>query len=558
MNKKRVKIGVDSRQRAISVDVGLLIESRMVVQANSGAGKSWALRRLLEQTHGIIQHIIIDVEDEFKTLREHFDYVLAGDEEADCLAHPKTAKLLARKLLEMGVSAIINIYDLKVYERDDFVRKFLDALLNAPRNLWHPALVVVDEAHKFAPQSEKSQTGNAVINLMAQGRKRGFCGILATQRISKLHKDAVAEANNYLIGRAALDVDQKRAADALGFRTKEQRQELRTLKPGEFFAFGPALSETVTKIKIGDVKTTHPKVGQRALPPPPPRAKIQKMLVELAELPEVSAKEEQTIANLKQQVQVLKRELRAKPKQSATIIPKIDYAPIRKATTELEQIRKNLERGTHKAAAILNKCRDDLAASIANLPSVNLDLVPRSIKTRTLPKAKVAHEVHVPIPSNGDLGKGPARILGILASRSPLRVTKPQLGTLSKYKHTGGSFNTYLSRLRGLGYIDSEGSLLYATDEGLDAVGEIAPAPQSQDELTEMWVKAVGGTPGKLLRILVDNYPEAFDKDILADAVDMTASGGSFNTYLSRLRSNGLLESNHDKLLIAGKAALFE
>jgi DNA helicase HerA-like ATPase len=47
-----------------------------------------------------------------------------------------------------------------------------------------------------------------VIALMSQGRKRGYCGILATQRLSKLHKDAAAECNNVLIGRTWLDVDQ--------------------------------------------------------------------------------------------------------------------------------------------------------------------------------------------------------------------------------------------------------------------------------------------------------------------------------------------------------------
>jgi hypothetical protein len=42
---------------------------------------------------------------------------------------------------------------------------------------------------------------------MSQGRKRGFAGIIATQRLSKLHKDAAAEANNVIIGRTWLDAD---------------------------------------------------------------------------------------------------------------------------------------------------------------------------------------------------------------------------------------------------------------------------------------------------------------------------------------------------------------
>lgn len=59
-------------------DLDRLIGTRLLVQANSGAGKSWCLRRILEQTHGHVQHLVIDPEGEFPSLREKFDYVLAA------------------------------------------------------------------------------------------------------------------------------------------------------------------------------------------------------------------------------------------------------------------------------------------------------------------------------------------------------------------------------------------------------------------------------------------------------------------------------------------------
>src|SRR6185295_18811576 len=47
---------------AVSINVARLIETRALVQANSGAGKTWLLRRLLEQTHGVCQQLVIDPE----------------------------------------------------------------------------------------------------------------------------------------------------------------------------------------------------------------------------------------------------------------------------------------------------------------------------------------------------------------------------------------------------------------------------------------------------------------------------------------------------------------
>lgn len=44
----------------IGINVATLLETRLLVQASSGGGKSWALRRLLEQTANHVQHLIID------------------------------------------------------------------------------------------------------------------------------------------------------------------------------------------------------------------------------------------------------------------------------------------------------------------------------------------------------------------------------------------------------------------------------------------------------------------------------------------------------------------
>ena len=57
-----------------------------------------------------------------------------------------------------------------------------------------------------------------------------------------------------------------------------------------------------------------------------------------------------------------------------------------------------------------------------------------------------------------------------------------------------------------------------------------------------MWCRAVGGGAGRLLRLLADRG--LLTRDELAEAADMTASGGTFGTYLSRLRSNGLIEED--------------
>ena len=147
---------------------------------------------------------------------------------------------------------------------------------------------------------------------MAKGRKRSLCGVLATQRLSKLHKDAAAEANNKLIGRTGLDLDMKRAAEELGMAHSD-RLTLRDLKDGEFFAFGPAIEAAgVVRFKSAGVKTTHPKAGQRhKLSAPKPSATIRKVLGQLTDLPQQAAAEIRDMDTALKRIADLERDLRS-------------------------------------------------------------------------------------------------------------------------------------------------------------------------------------------------------------------------------------------------------
>src|SRR5687767_14919180 len=193
--------------KSIAVDVKRLLATRLLVQADSGGGKTWALKRVLEQTYPHVQQIIIDPEGEFSALREKLDYLLCAPEGADAIATPRTAAILARKLRETRISAVIDIFDLRLTDQKSFVRLFIEELLVAPKLLWNPCLLVIDEAQIFAPENDKSEALPAIMDLRGRGRKRGLCPILATPRLAQLSKDAAAGMQNKMIGVTTLDQD---------------------------------------------------------------------------------------------------------------------------------------------------------------------------------------------------------------------------------------------------------------------------------------------------------------------------------------------------------------
>ncbi len=119
--------------------------------------------------------------------------------------------------------------------------------------------------------------------------------------------------------------------------------------------------------------------------------------------------------------------------------------------------------------------------------------------------------------------------------------TKSQLALLANLSPKSGTYGTYLSLLRSQGLIEV-GAEISITDEGLHYIGTDKPRPQSQEEVLSMWRNNLTGGARRMFDVLVDAYPEQIDKAELGARTDMSSNSGTFGTYLSLLRRNGLAE----------------
>ena len=72
-----VDMGVtDPGESPAMLDLEELLATRLLVQGNSGSGKSHLLRRLLEQSAPWVQQAVIDPEGDFVTLAERFGHIV--------------------------------------------------------------------------------------------------------------------------------------------------------------------------------------------------------------------------------------------------------------------------------------------------------------------------------------------------------------------------------------------------------------------------------------------------------------------------------------------------
>lgn len=284
----------------LGLDLERLLAGRLLVQGSSGAGKSSGLRRIIEEAFEYVTVMIVDPEGEFENLARHIGATTIKATEIATEGLTAAAARGRRHRLPLH----LDLTDLAPDERIAKAAAFFAGLLGCPKEDWaHTVLVAIDEAHLLAPHlaasardAETRRLGVATLtDLCARGRKRGIAPIVATQRLAKLATSVVSELHNALIGLNVFDRDVVRAADFLGF-SRDQAEQLRHLRPGEFFAFGPALSRTPVLGKLGETATAHLGATPHLVGPSERSTKEAGQLLDLHALRETGATPRQAIA----------------------------------------------------------------------------------------------------------------------------------------------------------------------------------------------------------------------------------------------------------------------
>ncbi|WP_454619233.1 helicase HerA domain-containing protein [Bradyrhizobium cenepequi] len=331
-----IEMGHTTAGARATLDLEELLATRLLVQGNSGSGKSHLLRRLLEQSAAWVQQAIIDPEGDFVTLADGFGHLVIEAED-----HTERALQVAGERARIHrVSTVLNLEGLDAENQMRRAAAFLGGLFDVERDHWYPMLVVVDEAQLFAPavagevsdEARKLSLG-AMTNLMCRGRKRGLAGVIATQRLAKLAKNVAAEASNFLMGRTFLDIDMARAADLLGME-RRQAEAFRDLERGQFMALGPALSRRPLGLRIGPTDTHARNATPRLMPLPEATLEDARAVI-LAAPPEASRPQRRPAPDLLEQ-------LRAAKSAVPTMPPEAIEQPI--SVEELAERREQVDR----------------------------------------------------------------------------------------------------------------------------------------------------------------------------------------------------------------------
>lgn len=531
-----------------TMDIAPFLDKPTAIVGTTGAGKTFAAKGAVERLLELGRRVIIlDPTGAWYGLRAGadgsseggFPVLIFGGDHADIPIDPtgEAGKALALALAERDVQAIIDTSEMTGGEKNRFLTPFLEHLYARNKVALH---LIVDEADEVAAQrlaDGEQRLFGAFDKIVRRGRIKGFRPLMISQRPAVIHKNVLSQIGTLIAlkltspqDRKAIDDWVKGNADA--DQAKAVMKSLPTLPRGQGWVWSPA-DDVLELVKFPAIRTFDssrtPGDGETVVAPALTSVDVDALRALLRTTPEVGAR--QTIA--------------ASPSE---------------ADIESAQ-RCGFDAGhtTGHAAGValgLKLARDAIADLVeehvinAGKPSEARQRVPspsfagsNPAPASTSPVKPLKREVDSTTKTEASIDLGAERKpLALLAAAYPAGYTEAQWASLAGFKRTGGTWSTYKSRLRSKAAVEQRGNLWFATQAGIDAIGgDIFDMPRTPEERLAMWKAKVAGV-GPMLDFLFSYYPAPASREFIASNLSMAAGGGTFGTYLSRLRSNGLLE----------------
>jgi DNA helicase HerA-like ATPase len=155
----------------------------------------------------------------------------------------------------------------------------------------YPVFVVIEEAHRFAPQSGEAKSKSILKTILSEGRKFGIGVCMVSQRPSKLDADSLSQCMTQITMRIINPTDQQQIAQSIESASRELISELPSLAKGQAIVSGVAIN-TPTLVKIRKRLTSDTKGRSKDAPA---LWATQKKYEEKHRAPDVRADEEMDV-----------------------------------------------------------------------------------------------------------------------------------------------------------------------------------------------------------------------------------------------------------------------
>lgn len=529
------------------------------------------------------------------------EVLLLGGIHGDLPIEPTAGEVVADLVADESISVVVDISrraDGRAWSKAEkirFVTAYMTRLYERQVERRRPLMQIIDEAARFAPQSMRpgetdvASCLGSIEMVCEEGRNLGIGLTLLTQRSARLNKN-VAELADVMIAFRVVGPNSVGAVtDWFGEHVPKERhkalvEELRRLPVGTALVVSPGWLEVEGTVAVRERRTfdssSTPKSGHTLQAPgratKPDLDKYRERMAETVERAKVNDPREQKkiIAELRKEIDRLTRQAgkAAAEKGSAkveavevSVIKPAELKRIEEAIKKLDSILRRAEELQQAQAVNLEKfdeARNQVASEAAQLRDV-LSRAAAQRETTRPPQRPTSPQPPPPPPrpprdpvpaGDGELTRPQQKMLDALASFEAIGLTEVQkahVAVFSGQSSKSSGFRANLSTLSAGGYVERLGDgQLRLTDLGREQASPVE-VPASLEGLHRAWLDKLSGPQQRMLSLLIDAYPGALDKDLLANRSDQSHLSSGYRANLSTLSSLGLLERRAGGLVAA-------
>jgi flagellar biosynthesis GTPase FlhF len=558
---------------SLALDV---VTSRCAFVGGTGSGKTYAAMKLAEEMiQANAQIVAMDPVGVWYGLR------IAADGSGGGLKIPVFGGLHGDIPLEHGSGAYIAdlivdqalsvVLDVSQFEHDtqkakfasDFATRFFFRKKAAPSAVH----IFLEECQEFVPQNVakgEEHMLHAFVRMWKIGRNFGIGGSLISQRPQEINKKAInltqymfafrmngpheRDAMQKWIGEKGLDVD---LAAIL--------PKLQTGQPHIWIPeHGISGTYKIAAKKTLNVSST-PEVGKTAARRHLAPIDLERISKEMAATIERAKADDPK--ELRKKISTLEREMAKKPVPvaAAKVEEKIVNVPVveEHVVAKVEELTRAFEKYNSDLAATREEIRESssqLADAFKRMHTIYSSGIGREVSHKNrIPVAQKEITLRrtsslemrpkmVPRTVNGNPGlalpEGEKKIL-IACAQYPDGMDKTQLSILTGYKRS--TRDRYIQYLRAKEFVTEDRSLVFATQAGVDALGnDFEPLPTGV-ELQEYWLDRLPDGERKILKLLVDCDGKALRRDELDEPTGFKRS--TRDRYLQYLAARKLVEA---------------
>ena len=455
-----------------------------------------------------------------------------------------------------------------------------------------PLFQVLDEAARYIPQvipsgaPDIARCVGAWEQLVEEGRNIGLGVGLMTQRSARMNKSVSELADVMFAFRTVGPNSLGAVMDWLGehvekARIKELAERVRSLERGQALVVSPGWLrfEGVVQIRMRETfdSSATVKAGERARTARGDGARPDLVAIRARMAAQIEKAKAEDPRELRNEISRLRHELRRAEKERPAPAkpPKPREVPVLK-DAQVKRLEAAADRIRAGAATLLKAHAQQVDRLSQRMQVVvsEAGLLRDQIKAATAAQrgGLHAHAQHLPIerPGEGEPGPGtdpgpgssarPAprsgngkaqltgpeqRILDALAwleGVGQVEAEEAAVAFIAGYTVGGGAFNNPRGALRGKGLIDyRQGGRIVLTEAGRERAAA-PPEVLTADELQARVLARLPGPEQKILRALLEVYPEPLANDECARRAGYTPDGGAYNNPRGRLRTLGLIE----------------